>query len=45
MRWIKAASLITAGFLFLMVSAIGGMVLTQWWRYHTLEKSIIDKMD
>ena len=41
-RWIllaAAASVLGVGAL------AGGMVLTGWWRYHTLEHSIVEKMD
>jgi 1A family penicillin-binding protein len=43
--WLKRLALAAAGGAFLAAAAAGGMVFAGWWRYHTLERSIVEKMD
>jgi len=43
--WLRRAIFAAAAFVFAGGVAVGGVVLSAWWRYHQLESSIIEKMD
>src|SRR3989338_1145476 len=43
--WLRRGFIAAAAAVFAAVAVVGGMVLSGWWRYHQLERSIIEKMD
>ena len=43
--WLRRGFFAAAAAVFAAVAVVGGMVLSGWWRYHQLERSIIEKMD
>ncbi len=43
--WMRRALLAAAAAVFAVGAVIGSMLLSGWWRYHQLERSIIEKMD
>lgn len=43
--WLRRGFFAAAAAVFAAGAAVGGMVLSGWWRYHQLERSIVEKMD
>src|SRR5208282_4026633 len=43
--WLKRSALAILAGGFLAVAAAGTMLFAGWWRYHALERSIVEKMD
>jgi len=43
--WFRRALLAAAAVVLAAGAVVGGMVLSGWWRYHQLERSIVEKMD
>jgi penicillin-binding protein 1A len=43
--WLKRLTLAAAAGVLLAAVGAGGMFFSGWWRYHTLERGIVEKMD